>query len=361
MNNIEYEKLFDEYSRLIVDINNTDDEQLKDGMLQKIMQLKNNLNIYISDQLQNGNISDDIITIISKMEALGMLSTDAHSEKKIQEDDKIDNTDKGVRYDLSSDYIKSELTDENVCLVGSSISRKIELIYQHTGIIIESDDKSIVAKRDASFENFMKNFSRYVDKSYFVQLYGSNWREEVEMRYKTAYDNAISNHVKHIIESVDEKNRAREKELTEELEKAEIEKEQLSNEISNLKMEISDLNNEIGEIQKERKEELEKYRQAMLSMVKNNSEGKDRFYSDGTLKPDGDIEPGIYTTYRTDRVNETGMQQRVNDANLVHTPLNSEQLETRVQMSSLANVSDEEFKAYQERNGIIEEETPKIM
>lgn len=73
----------------------------------------------------------------------------------------------------------------------------------------------------------------------------------------------------------------------------------------------------------------------------------------GTIMPNDEY--GRFTTYR-DRSDETGMQQRVNDIAHVHEPLSGSELAEQVQQSAFSNISDDAFRAYQEKNGIKNDE-----
>ena len=73
-------------------------------------------------------------------------------------------------------------------------------------------------------------------------------------------------------------------------------------------------------------------------------------YSDGTLMPDSSVEDyGRNTTFRENRKEETGMQQRINDAAHVHDAPTEQEHDRNIRESAFVNMSDEEFERHQRR------------
>lgn len=350
-----YQELLNEYSKLIVENNNVSDQQKKRELTEKIIEIEKKLILYRDEQLKQGLISDDLIRFFAQFDAYQGLSKE---ENEKQENELIPN-----KYNLSSDYIISELTGETISLVGFSLSTKIELIYEHTGEVMLSDDKVIIQKRNNSFNRFIKAMEQNGGVDRFKELYGDNWMEEVEKRYKSGYTTAIENHIDHISDKVNDKRFVQIKDLSEKVAKSEQEQELLINQISELKQEVSELTQEVVKIQSQRKIELEQYKKNILSIAKNNSnddlvlfpDGKIRpkgQYKDGTLEPDMyNDERGRYTTNRDNRENETGMQERVNDAAHVHDQFSEEE------KAKLQRKYDEVFGAMSLDS--VEEQKPK--
>lgn len=325
MDNKTIENVFLKYLKLSEEINETFDQEYKSDLALQINEIKKILKDYIYKQIEIGNIDNEFINFVAKVNAFDVLSTDVdlvHDDATL-----FDNNN----YNLSSESIKSYLTGKEIPLIGLSPLQKVELIYMHTGCIISSNDSVLTNNRDRAFESFWSNLNKYTSSFNLKMIYGDNWKEEVERIYKQAYDRTVCSYINNIVEKVDEKNRIRQEGLNKELEESEKEIEALTNEVKELKEEVAELTSTIGQLQTERKDELNKYKETIVAMIKNNSEDKRRFYQDGTTRPDMSYdEYDRYTTYRN-REGETGMQERVNDAAHVHKSLSLEEYAMRQQ------------------------------
>lgn len=309
-NAFSFQTTFNEYKQLLLKQQNTAEEEELIQIQARLIELKTQLNNYVVQQLQIENISPEFITLVSELDSLEM-----HG-KKISED-REENT-----FTLATKYIIDPTTNELISLSELPVYSKIEKIYNYTGTIVSCQDEGFTVARDNSFNEFLSNINKYVDTKVLINRYGDNWREEVERLYKQGYDNAIQNHINNIVEKVNIDNIDRYRALQTKAEQSEKEIEKLNTEVSELKEEVVELTSTIRQIQTERKDELNKYKETMEAMIKNNSEDERRFYQDGTTRPDMNWdEYGRHTT-RRDRKNETGMQERVNDVAHVHDELN---------------------------------------
>ena len=360
-----YEQMIDEYSKLIAQLNSNNNLEQRELLEKKISEIRKNLLIYREELLQKEEMAEQLITFSAKFDACDELYGNNVQSKQ---EDIIDQNEK-PKYDLSSQYVISELNGEKISLIGFSISSKIQLIYEHTGQTVSSQDKCIIEKATESYQKFIKNLEITGGYKRYEKKYGSDWKNEVAKFYFAGYDRVVQQHIEYVVENINSKNREKIEILKEELEKSELEKAQLTSEIEQLNTEVKALSEQVAEIQVERKEALTSQKKLIMSMIGSNSKDEDRTYSDGTVKPDmSPSEYGRYTTTRENRDNETGMQTRVNDAAHVHDPLSTkEYIETQL-TSPFIYVSDETLKKYQEKYGVYEEtqtdpleEKPKSM
>lgn len=270
-------------------------------------------------------------------------------EENKSNDEKIEENKSEDIYNLSSEKIVSKYTGEEIDISNMTIVDKVKTIYDHTGIEINNTDPKIEELCNIGFQKFLRG----CNPSTYEKKYGENWQEVIKQIYTSGYMETMQRCMANALNEVDEKNRQSEKNLSKQLEDAEKEIDMLTSEIKELREQVSELTDKVRQIQDERKEELETYKKAMLTMVKNNSEDKNRFYSDGTLRPDmSDNDYGRYTTYR-DTTSETGMQERINDVVHVHSPLDQREKE-RAQRKY-----EQVFGSMPMQEDIIEEDKPK--
>jgi len=345
-------RLIMEYNQLSEDIKLESDQTIKNELQGKLNGLTSKIREELKNEQLRGNNSEEFIRLSSAFDATSTLDDKNKKEEVVVEEES---------YTLSSDKIISKYTGEEINLSDLSRIDKIKTIYDHTGIEISNEDPRIITSCEQGFQKFLRGCS----PSIYIQKYGENWQKEVEQIYKSTYLSTVQRCIANGLNEVDEKNREKEKLLTLELEKSEQEKEQLMSEIDSLKEEVRELNDEMQLIHEERKNELVHYKEAILELSKN----KPSTYQDETIRKDVDFnEYDRYTTYRSNRASETGMQERVNDIAHVHDPLSTNEIDRMKTESAFTNVSDEDFRKYQEENGIYQdndtysfEEKPKSM
>ena len=309
MNSNDLNDIIDKYAEFIREREETLDQERQRELTNQINEIRSLLGAYVDKQIKDGNVDKEFVNFVSKINALGILSSDMNlSLENIVSSDSND-----VKYNLSSKFIVSELTGEEVPLEGLSNFQKIELIYVHTGCKISSDDRIFTQNRDRAFDYFMHSLHNYASVSQLKKMYGSNWKEEIEKVYKQGYDNAINSYINDVVEKVDIRNRERVVELEKQLLESEQEERKLQQEASRLREEISGLTAQILDMKHESKEDLIKYRESLSSMVvgHNNFE----FTPEEKTKIVGAL--GICFEYDENKKNGIGID---NDFSLVVLP-----------------------------------------
>ena len=341
-------QLIEEYNRINETIKKEEDIKNKEQLEQEL----SNITLVIQEELkkeqQKGNTSEEFIQLCSKFDAITTI------ERKSKEDTYSSPIDveniENKNYTLTSNKIISDYDGSEIDISNLSIIEKIKAIYDHTGVEINNQDPEILKLCDSRFQEFLRG----CNPSIYQQKYGQNWKEAVEQIYKSNYLETVQKCIVNGLNEIDEKNRISEKKLSAQLEESEKEIDALTNEVRELKKEVVELTSTVKQIQFERKEELEQYKIIMTAMIKNNSEDKNRFYFDGTIKPDmEEDEYGRYTTSRKNRSRETGMQQRINDAAHVHSSLDSRDKER------LQNKYEKVFGELPIQEEVMEEDKPK--
>jgi len=316
-------RLVNEYNELLENIDAETDITIKMELEEKKDKLLSNLRNELVLEHQRGNTSEQFIRLYSEFEAVTTMEMKPSdkSDKVKQDDDK----EKTV-YTLASDKIISSVDGSEIDISNLSRIDKIKTIYDHTGIEITIEDPEIVKLCEQRCQEFLRG----CQPSAYIQKYGANWQEQVAQIYKSNYLATVHRCIANGLNEVDEKNRIREKELSSEVEIVKKREEEALKENEKLKETVDELEGVVTRLQFENKEELTKYKEIINRMIKNNSEDKSTYYSDGTVRPDMSFdEYDRYTTYRDGRANETGMQQRVNDIVHIHDSLSASEYATR--------------------------------
>lgn len=340
--------LLEKYNKINESIKKEEDIKSKEHLQKELSNLTLEIQEELRKEHQRGNVSEEFIQLCSRFDAI----TTIESKDKEEVYNKEENIEKenSKNYTLASNKIVSDYDGSEIDISNLSRIEKIKAIYDHTGVEINNQDSEILELCELRFQEFLRG----CNPSTYQQKYGQNWKEAVEQIYKSNYLSTVQRCIANGLNEVDEKNRLREKSLTKELEESEKEIDMLTNEVRELREEVVELTDTVRQIQEERKEELEQYKRIMTSMIENNSKNEDRIYSDGTVKPDmSDDEYSRYTTSRKNRSRETGMQQRVNDAAHVHSPLDSRDKER------LQNKYEKVFSAMPIQEEVFEDDKPK--
>lgn len=345
-------ELMKDYNKVIECLKKDEELIVKEELKRILDRITFDIQKEIKKEKQSGNTSEEFIQLCSKFDAISTIENknnkDVHDNKEIDENEFKEDIQEN-NYTLSSNKIISSYDGSEIDISNLTRIEKIKTIYEHTGIEINNQDPEVLKLCDLRFQEFLRG----CDPSTYEQKYGSNWQQEVEKIYKSNYLETVQKCIANGLNEVDEKNRIRMESVSAQLQNSEEQVEKLSMDVKKSSEERTQLLEEISQLDMQ-KEELEQYKEKLNSMIKNNSEDKDRFYSDGTLKPDmDDDEYGRYTTSRKNRSRETGMQQRINDAAHVHSPLDSRDQER------LQNKYEQVFGAIPIQEETVEEDKPK--
>lgn len=221
----------------------------------------------LKDKLIKEGLSDDLINAFASLETKRDLFT---KEKKEKESNK---------YDLSSEYIVSNKTGETINVKYTNYSDKIKMIYEHTGEIVSYHDPVLVNKRDQASETFVIYITSTMSHKKLKQKYGDNWKDEIGKIYKQCYDECMKEQISKAVEEVDEKNKPKDVVMESQEEVASIKKEneELKSELNDARSKINQLVEQISEMQKSNKDDLQQYRDALASVVKNNAKQQNSF------------------------------------------------------------------------------------
>ena len=167
---------------------------------------------YLIKKLNVDGLTDELLKQFSSLAVERDLLSSSFKEKK--------------DYNLSSEYVVSNITNESIPIKYMPLSEKIETIYYHTGEVISIDDPVISNKCN----NAATSFIQFLEKNHKNKLeakYGKNWKEEIIKIYQNNYKDSMSNYIDKIVENVDTKKN------NEEMSKRDINPVNMDNNITN--------------------------------------------------------------------------------------------------------------------------------
>lgn len=248
--------LLEKYNKLNESIKTEEDIKVKTQLQQEL----SNLTLAIQDELkkehQRGNNSKEFIQLCSRFDAVTTMERSNDKNENIKNEPEIN-------YTLASGKVISAYDGSEIDISNLSRIEKIKTIYDHTGVEINNQDPEVLKLCDLRFQEFLRG----CNPATYQQKYGENWQKAVEQIYKSNYLETVQRCIANGLNEVDEKNRIREKSLSQELKESEKEIAQLTSEVNGLKEEIVQLNGTIEEIQIQRKGELESYKEVISSMT----------------------------------------------------------------------------------------------
>lgn len=337
MNNIN--ALVSKYDEIYQLYNEETDEIEKKEYKSQLDIFSNMIKVELLKEQERGNCSPEFIALCGRFDATIDVEKNEDIDKNEEESKKgeqqttekkeeeinIPQEEKEL-YTLASDKIISRLTGEEIDISNLNKIEKTKVIYYHTEQKITYQDPEIMRLCEIRVNEFLNS----CNPDMYKRQYGENWQEQVAKIYQENYLRTFQSCISSGIREMDDKIREEAKKSNQEFEDLSKEIEEEHKIVVELKKETDELGIRASEISKKieeesKKEELTKLQEekTKLELIKDSiiKTNTPKTYSDGTLMPDNMDEFGRFTTHR-DRTNETGMQERVNDAAHVHDELN---------------------------------------
>ena len=84
------------------------------------------------------------------------------------------------RYNLSSEFVVSNKTDEKIGIKYMNMSEKIRTIYEHTGEIVSCQDPVVLNYKNNSCAAFVQYLVSSRVKNEMIKRLGPDWKQKIE-------------------------------------------------------------------------------------------------------------------------------------------------------------------------------------